>query len=185
MHFVVARLTQTNKTVCVVRKLRIFIHMLDVVHGRRLTEPPIPQAMPAQIAIPPQHRRSQPPPSRHVVIKAHSSAPESLHSFFPASRRSVSRVAQSAYGQTTSMHKCSPVLAYVSQTQPLERGQGRYAFLLISSLSSRALRLALVLAPKSSTLLLPFFLPLSLLLLSLPPLSLPLSVQIVRDRRRK
>ena len=141
MRFIVARLTQTDKIVCVVRKLRIFIHMLDVVHGRRLTSPPIPQAMSTHIFIPPQHRRSQPPPSRRVVIKAHGSAPESLRSFFPASRRyasrhSVSRAAQSAYGQTTSIHKCSPVLAYVSQTQPLERGHGRYAFLFTFSPSS-------------------------------------------------
>ena len=141
MHFIVARLTQTNKIVCVVRKLRIFIHMLDVVHGRRLTAPPILQAIPAQIAIPPQHSCSQPPPSRRVIIKAHDPTSDSLRSFFPASRRyasrrSVSRAAQSAYGQTASIHKCSPVLAYVSQTQPLGRGQGRYAFLFIFSPSS-------------------------------------------------
>ena len=66
---------------------------------------------------------------------------ESLRSFFPASgrydsRRSVSRAVQSAYGQTASMHKCSPVLAYVSHTQPLGRGHGRYAFLFIFSPSS-------------------------------------------------
>ena len=141
MHFIVARLTQADKIVCVIRKLRMLIRVLDVVHGRRLTAPPIPQAMPAQIAIPPQHSRSQPPPSRRVVIKSHDPTSESLRSFFPAScryasRHSVSRAAQSAYGQTTSMHKCSPVLAYVSQTQPLGRGHGRYAFLLISSPSS-------------------------------------------------
>ena len=136
MHFIVARLTQADEIVCVVRKLRIFIHMLDVVHGRRLTAPPIPQAIPAQIAIPPQHSRSQPPPSRRVVIKAHGPTSESLRSFFPVSRCSVSRAAHSAYGQTTSMHKCSPVLAYVSQTQPLGRGHGRYAFLFTFSPSS-------------------------------------------------
>lgn len=143
MHFVVARLTQADKIVCVIRKLRMLIRVLYVVYGRCLTAPPIPQAIPAQITVPPQYRRSQPPPSRRVVIKAHDPISESLHSFFPvsrryASRRSVSRVVHSAYGQTTSMHKCSPVLAYVSQTQPLERGHGRYAFLLISLLSSRA-----------------------------------------------
>ena len=141
MRFVVARLTQADEIVCIIRKLRMLIRVLDVVHGCRLTAPPIPQAIPAQIAIPPQHSRSQPPPSRRVVIKAHSSASESLRSFFPvsrryASRRSVSCAAQSAYGQTASMHKCSPVLAYVSQTQPLWRGQGRYAFLFIFSPSS-------------------------------------------------
>lgn len=142
MRFVVARLTQTNKIVCVIRKLRMLIRVLDVVHGCRLTSPPIPQAIPAQIAIPPQHRRSQPPPSRRVVIKAHDPASESLRSFFPVSRRySVSRAtlscaAQSAYGQTASIHKCSPVLAYVSHTQPLGRGHGRYAFLFIFSPSS-------------------------------------------------
>lgn len=171
MHFVVARLTQADEIVCVIRKLRMLIRVLDVVHGRRLTAPPIPQAIPAQIAIPPQHRCSQPPPSRRVVIKAHDPASESLRSFFSASRRSVSRAAQSAYGQTTSIRKCSPVLAYVSQTQPLGRGHGRYAFLLISSLSSRAPRLALVLAPKNSTLLLPFLRPLSARPLSARPLS--------------
>ena len=138
MHFIVARLTQADEVVCVIRKLRMLIRVLYVVHGRRLTTPPIPQAIPAQIAIPPQHSRSQPPPSRRVVVKAHGPTSESLRSFFPASRRyasrhSVSRAAQSAYGQTTSIHKCSPVLAYVSHTQPLGRGQGRYAFLLIFS----------------------------------------------------
>lgn len=132
----------------------MLIRVLDVVHGRRLTSPPIPQAMPTQIAIPPQHRRSQSPPSRRVVIKAHGTTSESLRSFFPASRRyasrrSVIRAAQSAYGQTISMHKCSPVLAYVSQTQPLGRGHGRYAFLLISLLSSRAPRSILIRAPKA------------------------------------
>ena len=75
MHFIVARLTQTNKIVCVIRKLRILIRVLDVVHGRRLTTPPIPQAIPAQITVPPQYRRSQPPPSRRVVIKAHGIPP--------------------------------------------------------------------------------------------------------------
>lgn len=75
MHFVVARLTQANKIVCVIRKLRMLIRVLDVVHGCRLTVPPIPQAMSALIAIPPQHRRSQPPPSRRVVIKAHGLPP--------------------------------------------------------------------------------------------------------------
>lgn len=74
MHFVVARLTQADKIVCVICKLRMLIRVLDVVHGRRLTAPPIPQAIPAQIAIPPQHSRSQPPPSRRVVIKAHGHA---------------------------------------------------------------------------------------------------------------
>lgn len=108
-------------------------------------------------------------------------ASESLRSFFPASRRSVSRAAQSAYGQTISIHKCSPVLAYVSQTQPLERGQGRYAFLFISSLSSRAPQSILIRAlivPISSLLL-------SSLLLSPLLLSPLLSVQIVRDRCQK
>lgn len=71
MHFVVARLTQADEIVCVIRKLRMLIRVLDVVYGRRLTAPPIPQAIPAQISIPPQHRCSQPPPSRRVVIKAH------------------------------------------------------------------------------------------------------------------
>ena len=75
VHFIVACLTQTNEIGCVVRKLRMLIRMLDVVHGRRLTTPPIPQAMLAQIAIPPQHRCSQPPPSRRVVIKAHGLPP--------------------------------------------------------------------------------------------------------------
>lgn len=141
MRFVVARLTQADEIVCVIRKLRMFIRVLDVVHGCRLTAPPIPQAMPAQIAIPPQYSRSQSTPSRRVVIKAHGHTSESPRSFFSASRRSVSlvtlnRAAQSAYGQTISIHKCSPVLAYVSQTQLLGRGQGRYAFLFIFSPSS-------------------------------------------------
>lgn len=171
MHFIVARLTQADEIVCVIRKLRMLIRVLDVVHGCRLTVPPIPQAISAQIAIPPQHSRSQPPPSRRVVIKAHGPTSESLRSFFSASRRSVSRAAQIAYGQTASIHKCSPVLAYVSHTQPLGRGHGRYAFLLISLLSSRAPRLALVLAPKSSTLLLSLLSSLSRRLLSALPLS--------------
>ena len=46
MHFVVALLTQADEIVCVIRKLRMLIRVLDVVHGRRLTAPPIPQAMP-------------------------------------------------------------------------------------------------------------------------------------------
>ena len=136
MHFVVALLTQADEIVCVIRKLRMFVRVLDVVHGRRLTAPPIPQAIPAQISIPPQHRCSQPPPSWRVVIKAHDPTSESLRSFFPASRRSVSRAAQIAYGQITSIHKCSPVLAYVSHTQLLGRGHGRHAFLFIFSPSS-------------------------------------------------
>ena len=127
----------------------------------------------APIVIPPQYSLSLSPPSRRVVIEAHDPTSESLRSFFSASRHSVnrailSRAAQSAYGQTISIHKCSPVLSYVSQTQPLGRGHGRYAFLLISLLSSRAPRLALVLAPKSSTLLLSL---LSQRLLSALPLS--------------
>lgn len=153
MHFVVARLTQADEIVCVIRKLRMFVRVLDVVHGRRWTAPPIPQAMPTQIAIPPQHRCSQPPPSRRVVIKAHglpldccalssrpladtlSSVPLSSSSgkanLLPDKIRLCARI-----GQTTSIHKCSPVLAYVSQTQPLGRGHGRYAFLFIFSPSS-------------------------------------------------
>lgn len=75
MHFIVARLTQADEIVCVICKLRMFIRVLNVVHGRCLTSPPIPQAIPAQIAIPPQHRRSQPPPSRRVIIKAHDPPP--------------------------------------------------------------------------------------------------------------
>ena len=131
-----ARLTQTNEIVYIICKLRMLIHMLDVVHSRRLTAPPIPQTIPAQIVIPPQHSRSQSTPSRRVVIKAHGHTSESPRSFFSAYRRSVSRAAQSAYGQTISIYKCSPVLAYVSQTQPLGRGHGRYTFLFIFSPSS-------------------------------------------------
>ncbi len=47
MHFVVARLTQADEIGCGIRKFRMLVRVLDVVHGRRLTVPPIPQAVPA------------------------------------------------------------------------------------------------------------------------------------------
>ena len=129
MHFVVARLTQADEIGCVIRKFRMLVRVLDVVHGRRLTAPPIPQAMSAHIPVTSQHSRAQPPPSRCIVVKAHGPISESPHATrFLASRRyasrhSISRAMLNAYGHTTRSHKCLPVLRKASYSHTVGYGQ--------------------------------------------------------------